>query len=114
MGSMMDVIYRNWLASSSILLLDTRNLPQYSALIMGHEALLTTVGARVRVLRERQGLSRRQLSERSGVSERFLAQLETGKGNISLKRFADVAEALRVSPAELLAGIATERPCTGV
>ncbi|MBT8493781.1 MAG: helix-turn-helix domain-containing protein [Deltaproteobacteria bacterium] len=69
-----------------------------------HEALLTTVGARVRALREERGYSRRVLSERCGVSERFLAQLESGQGNISLARFADVALALGTSPAALLAG----------
>ncbi len=71
---------------------------------MKHQALLTTVGARVRALRERLGLSRRQLAERSHLSERFLAQLEGGHGNISLARFADVAEALSTTPSELLAG----------
>lgn len=76
---------------------------------MSHEVLLKTVGSRVRSLRERQGLSRRELSEKSGVSERFLAQLETGQGNISIKRFADVAQALEISPADLLAGISRER-----
>lgn len=50
-----------------------------------------------------RGLSRRQLSESSGVSERFLAQLESGSGNISLLRFAEVARALGVLPSELLA-----------
>jgi XRE family aerobic/anaerobic benzoate catabolism transcriptional regulator len=49
-------------------------------------------------------MSRRELSERSGVSERFLAQLEGGQGNISLARFAEVAAALSVAPADLLAG----------
>lgn len=73
---------------------------------MKHTALLATVGARIRSLRQRRGLSRRELSERSGVSERFLAQLESGQGNISLGRFADVAEALDTTPAELLAGAA--------
>lgn len=76
---------------------------------MKHHSLLTTVGARVRALRERQGLARRQLSEISGVSERFLAQLEAGRGNISLLRFADVAEALGTTPAELLAGASAPR-----
>lgn len=71
---------------------------------MRHQALLTTVGGRVRALRERKGLSRRQLSGACGVSERFLAQLECGKGNISLGRFADVAAALATTPAELLVG----------
>jgi XRE family aerobic/anaerobic benzoate catabolism transcriptional regulator len=67
-----------------------------------HEALLAAVGARVRAQRELRGLTRRQLAERSGVSERFLAQLEAGQGNISLSRFADVAEALGTTPAALL------------
>lgn len=69
-----------------------------------HQALLNTVGARVRALREQRGMSRRQLSADSGVSERFLAQLESGRGNISLGRFADVAQALATTPAELLVG----------
>jgi XRE family aerobic/anaerobic benzoate catabolism transcriptional regulator len=70
------------------------------------QTFLTAVGAQVRARREEQGLSRRQLSETSQVSERFLAQLEAGDGNMSLARFAQVAAALGVSPAELLAGAA--------
>jgi len=42
------------------------------------------------------------LAELSELSERFLAQLEAGSGNISLLRFARVAEALEVTPASLL------------
>lgn len=76
---------------------------------MSRKSLLATVGARVRALRESRGMTRRELSEQSGVSERFLAQLETGTGNISLARFADVAAALRASPAELLDGATPPR-----
>jgi XRE family transcriptional regulator, aerobic/anaerobic benzoate catabolism transcriptional regulator len=64
---------------------------------------LESVGAAVRSQRERKGLSRRELASASGVSERFLAQLETGDGNISLRRFAEVAHALGTTPATLLA-----------
>lgn len=64
---------------------------------------LASVGAAVRDHREKRGWSRRELAEHSGVSERFLAQLETGDGNISLRRFADVAHALGTSPSALLA-----------
>ena len=63
------------------------------------DALLTRVGARVRALRQGQAMTRRELSARSGVSERFLTQLESGQGNISLVRFADVAAALATTPA---------------
>jgi XRE family aerobic/anaerobic benzoate catabolism transcriptional regulator len=64
---------------------------------------LETVGSAVRSHRERLGWSRRALAAQCGVSERFLAQLETGAGNISLRRFADVARALGTSPSALLA-----------
>ena len=66
-------------------------------------SLLESVGAAVRSQRERRGLSRRELAATSGVSERFLAQLEAGDGNISLRRFAEVARALGTSPSALLA-----------
>src|SRR4051812_19909000 len=65
---------------------------------------LQAVGAAVRSHRERLGWSRRELAAQCGVSERFLAQLETGDGNISLRRFADVARALGPSPSALLGG----------
>jgi XRE family aerobic/anaerobic benzoate catabolism transcriptional regulator len=64
---------------------------------------LESVGSAVRAQRERKGWSRRELAATSGVSERFLAQLETGDGNISLRRFAEVAHALGTTPATLLA-----------
>jgi XRE family aerobic/anaerobic benzoate catabolism transcriptional regulator len=66
-------------------------------------AYLRTVGASVRARREARGWSRRELATHCGVSERFLAQLEGGLGNISLRRFADVAHALGTSPSALLA-----------
>ena len=91
-----------------------RSLALYFLIAMRHQSLLMTVGTRIRALRERQGKSRRQLSQGSGVSERFLAQLESGKGNISLVRFADVAEALGTTPAELLAGASAPTVKSGV
>src|SRR6478672_500243 len=71
----------------------------YSACV----TFLESVGATVRSQRERKGWSRRELASHSGVSERFLAQLETGDGNISLRRFAEVAHALGTTPSVLLA-----------
>ncbi len=44
----------------------------------------------------------RLLARNASVSERFLVQLETGEGNISIARLQDVAEALDTSAAELL------------
>lgn len=74
---------------------------QYIACVSA--SYLSTVGSAVRSQRERRGWSRRELAQHSGVSERFLAQLETGDGNISLRRFAEVAHALGTTPSVLLA-----------
>jgi len=63
---------------------------------------LEAVGQAVRTHRERRGWSRRELAAQSGVSERFLAQLEAGEGNISLRRFAEVAHSLGTTPSALL------------
>jgi XRE family aerobic/anaerobic benzoate catabolism transcriptional regulator len=45
---------------------------------------LTALGARVRHLRAMRGMSRKVLSAASGVSERYIAQLESGQGNVSI------------------------------
>lgn len=48
------------------------------------QAFLAQLGVRVRRARARAGITRRRLSASCGVSERFLAQLESGEGNISV------------------------------
>jgi len=57
-------------------------------------AFLEMVGERVRSGRARRGLSRKALSEASGVSQRYLAQLESGSGNISIALLRRIADAL--------------------
>src|ERR1700737_1802295 len=74
-----------------------------------HQVLLSAVGAAVRRLRDDRDLSRRELAGRSGVSERFLAELESGQGNISVARLQDVARALGSSAGELLFAAQHER-----
>ena len=66
------------------------------------EAFLIGLGDRVRAERKARGLSRRVLSGISGVSERYLAQLETGSGNISIILLRDIAKSLGVSLEELV------------
>jgi len=65
-----------------------------SALDAQIERLLASVGERVRNARARMGISRRLLAEKSGVSQRYLAQLESGQGNISIGLLLRVAQAL--------------------
>ena len=68
----------------------------------GLTAYLVGLGERVRAARARRGMSRRILSRASGVSERYLAQIETGKGNISIGLLRKVAEAMSVPLADLV------------
>lgn len=63
---------------------------------------LALVGQRVRQHRARRGMSRRILASASGVSERYLAQLESGKGNASLLVLRAVAVAMHVAIDDLL------------
>ena len=69
---------------------------------LDEEAFLEQLGVRVRRARARAGLTRRRLSLLSGVSERFLAQLESGEGNISIVLIRRVAAALGAELVELI------------
>lgn len=69
---------------------------------LDEQAYLQQLGGRVREARGRLGLSRKSLAVRSAVSERYLAQLESGQGNISVLLLRQVARALDISLNELL------------
>ena len=58
---------------------------------------LKALGDRVRQTRARRGMTRHLLARDSGVSERYLAEIETGKGNISILVLHQLAKALDVS-----------------
>lgn len=80
---------------------------QYSAISMSthqesSDDLLQRVGGRVRALRRELGWSRRELGERAGISERFLAMVESGQGNPSLRSLSDIAGALSTTPVALM------------
>lgn len=63
---------------------------------------LAHLGERVREERARRGMTRKILARDSGLSERYLAQLERGKGNISIVLLRRVAEALNQPVARLV------------
>jgi transcriptional regulator with XRE-family HTH domain len=46
-------------------------------------------------MRALRGMSRRELARLSGLSERFVAQIEAGKGNVSIVRLLRIALAFR-------------------
>lgn len=57
-------------------------------------AFLRAFGDRIRGERARRGMSRRLLAHHAGVSERYLTQLESGKGNVSVILLRHIAKAL--------------------
>jgi XRE family aerobic/anaerobic benzoate catabolism transcriptional regulator len=65
---------------------------------------LTALGARVRHLRAMRGMSRKVLSAASGVSERYIAQLESGQGNVSIILLRRVALATGARLGDLIPG----------
>lgn len=74
--------------------------------------LLDHFGARVRSLRKTRGWSRRELAERTGISERFLADVESGRGNPSLLKVVELAQVLEV-PVDSLLRVPERVPATG-
>ena len=71
----------------------------------GKSPLLRALGERVRNLRARRGLTRRNLAASAQVSERHLANLEYGTGNVSILVLHQIALALQCSMAELLGDV---------
>ncbi|GAB4172136.1 MAG: helix-turn-helix transcriptional regulator [Rhodocyclaceae bacterium] len=63
---------------------------------------LGMLGERIRNLRARRGMTRRILAQQSAVSERYLAQLETGHGNISIILLRQIAQAMGLPLADLV------------
>ena len=55
---------------------------------------LEQLGQRVRTMRALRGMSRKVLAKVSGISERYIAQLESGKGNVSIVLLRRVANAM--------------------
>ncbi|MDA0225105.1 MAG: helix-turn-helix transcriptional regulator [Proteobacteria bacterium] len=71
-------------------------LPRNTADEAGEAAYLAQLGERVREWRAQHGVTRKALALASGVSERYLAQLETGQGNISVLLLRKLAQAMHV------------------
>jgi len=65
-------------------------------------AILAELGARVRAWRARRGMTRKVLATDSGLSERFLADVESGKGNVSINSLEATARALNITVIDLL------------
>ncbi|MGA2159826.1 MAG: helix-turn-helix domain-containing protein [Dehalococcoidia bacterium] len=63
---------------------------------------MTTLGARIRSLRESRGFSRPALAQMSGVSERAIQNLELGQADPRVGTLEKIAVALGVKVEELV------------
>ena len=70
--------------------------------------LLVTLGIKVRELRKNKQMTRRMLASKSSISERYLAELEQGRGNISILLLERLAEALDTEMFQLLNYVANQ------
>jgi transcriptional regulator with XRE-family HTH domain len=83
----------------------TQDHPSSTAQILDNlttDEFLLVVGQRVRRQRAEKSMSRKRLAEVSGVSERYLAQLESGQGNMSIALLRKVTTAIGMSMSALM------------
>jgi XRE family aerobic/anaerobic benzoate catabolism transcriptional regulator len=66
------------------------------------DVYLQRLGERVRTLRNQRGMTRKALAQHAHVSERYLAQLETGKGNGSIVLLRRIARAIGLPVTQLV------------
>ncbi|MFT5893473.1 MAG: ribosome-binding protein aMBF1 (putative translation factor) [bacterium] len=85
-------------SKSEVLVLDSLTTDEF----------LSVVGQRVRKQRAEKSMSRKRLAEVSGVSERYLAQLESGQGNMSIALLRKVTTAIGMSMGLLMSAEITD------
>ena len=60
------------------------------------------VGENVRRIRPKKGWTQEQLADVSGLSQQYISGLESGRRNPTVVTLHEVAQALGISPVELL------------
>src|SRR3954452_6939728 len=65
-------------------------------------SFLEQLGRRVRTMRARRGMSRKVLAKVYGISERYIAQLGSGKGNVSIVLLRRVSNAMAAHLEDLI------------
>ncbi|MEW6767103.1 MAG: helix-turn-helix transcriptional regulator [Pseudomonadota bacterium] len=66
------------------------------------DEFLEQLGQRVRTMRALRGMSRKVLAKTSKISERYIAQLESGKGNVSIVLLRRVSAAMGAHVEDLI------------
>ncbi|ETR76181.1 transcriptional regulator [Afipia sp. P52-10] len=68
------------------------------------DVFLQQLGQQVRTTRGLHGMSRKVLANVSGISERYIAQLESGKGNVSIVLLRRLAHAMGTPLEDIIPG----------
>jgi len=64
--------------------------------------ILTVVGKNIKFYRTKLGITQKELAERASINRSYLASLERGRRNTTLKTVEALAKALRVSTTDLV------------
>ena len=80
---------------------------QYIAQKENRNMLFDILGQRIRNQRKKRLFTQSALAQKAGVSLRFIAQLESGRGNISVQKLADICLVLEISLSQLFRGMGT-------
>jgi XRE family aerobic/anaerobic benzoate catabolism transcriptional regulator len=80
----------------------TTAVPRTDEVAAADQRFLAAFGRRVRELRQQRSLTRKTLARQAQVSERYLGQLESGDGNVSIILLRRIAAALHVTVNQML------------
>jgi transcriptional regulator with XRE-family HTH domain len=69
------------------------------------EALLRSLGQRIRSLRAERGLSQEELADRAGLHRTYVGGIERGERNPTIRNLEQISRALAVSLSVLVKGI---------
>jgi transcriptional regulator with XRE-family HTH domain len=68
------------------------------------------IGARIKDIRNKQGVTQEQLSERVGINTKYLSSIERGKENPTLNILLKLTESLGVNLDEMFSNLQIEDP----
>lgn len=71
--------------------------------MQSQEAIQTDFGRRIRLIRERRGLSQEKLGLMSGLSRTYMSSVDRGERNVSIYNVWLLAETLQVAPTAFFA-----------
>ncbi len=68
------------------------------------------IGARIKDIRNKQGITQEQLSERVGINTKYLSSIERGKENPTLNTLLKLTQSLDVNLDEMFSNLQIEDP----